>query len=235
MKNKGLILLLAIIAVFAGVFVYFKNTTPYQGSLSQTANSTSANPNSDPNADSATFRTVPFEKSILIKPHSPIKGAFSAKATLVEFLDPECEACAATYPYVKKIAQEFEKDLQIVVRYMPYHRNSKYVANILEGARAQNKYWEALDLLFATQSQWADHHNPKPELIPLILKPLGLNMDKIVADARAGKYDAQINEDFEDGKKVGVRGTPTFFVNGTMLDELSYDALKSSIERAVSN
>lgn len=225
MKNKSFILLLAIVGIFVGLFVYFKKDVSQSSGPSAPVAQSEASQNS--------FRVVPVENSVLIKSHSPIKGPFAAKATLVEFLDPECEACAAMYPYVKKVAKEFENDLRVVVRYMPFHKNSKYVANILEGTRAQNKYWEALELLSATQNQWANHHNPQPDLIPQILKPLGLNMEKIVADAKAGKYDQQINEDLEDGKKVGVRGTPTFFVNGKMLEDLGYEALRYSIEQSI--
>lgn len=215
--------MVAIIVVFAGLFLFLKKEAPLHAP--STVGQTEANQSS--------FRVVPIENSILIKPHSPIKGPFAAKVTLVEFLDPECESCAVMYPYVKKVAEEFEKDLRVIIRYMPFHGNSRYVANILEGARAQDKYWEALELLFATQNQWADHHNPRPELIPEILKPLRLNMDKIITDAKAGKYDQQINEDLEDGKKIGVRATPTFFINGNALEELGYESLRSSIEEAI--
>lgn len=220
MKNKAFLGALGIFAVFAVGFLFLKQNAP-----STPVNNTSTSVAAAPQA-----RMVPYTEQELIKPHSPVKGAFSAKVTMVEFLDPECEACAATYPMVKKIIAEFDADLKIAVRYMPYHQNSKYVANILEGARAQGKYWEALELLFATQNQWANHHAPKPELIPELLKPLKLKMEPILADAKAGKYDAQIMQDMDDGKAVGVRGTPTFFVNGVMVEELSYEALRSAIQ-----
>ncbi|MGZ5279423.1 MAG: DsbA family protein, partial [Pseudobdellovibrionaceae bacterium] len=84
-------------------------------------------------------------------------------------------------------------------------------------------------LMFEHQDKWANHHNPNPDMIPEILKPLGLNMKKIMEDAKAGKYDKQILEDGEDGKKLGVRGTPTFFVNGHQLQNLGYEALKSAV------
>lgn len=226
MKNKSLIIAVFIIGLFLGLFLYLKSEVKTaEQSDSATAQIAS---------DSEQFRVTPIESSTLIKSHSPIKGPFSAKVTLVEFLDPECESCAAMYPHVKKVSKEFEKDLRVDVRYMTFHGNSKYVANILEGTRAQNKYWEALELLFATQNKWANHHNPQPELIPEILKPLGLNMDKIIADAKSGKYDQQITEDMEDGRKAGVRGTPTFFVNGRMLEELGYESLRSSIQSKIS-
>lgn len=222
MKNKLFILAIGVTGIFLALFLYlkdeFKNTSPQNQSALQNLNNKSA------------FKMTPIEPSLLIKSHSPTKGAVSAKVTVVEFLDPECESCSAMYPLVKKIYEEYKSDIKLVVRYMVFHQNSKYVANILEGARLQNKYWEALELLFETQSQWADHQNPNIDLIPDILKPLNLNMKKIILDAKNGKYDKQIMEDFEDGKKAGVNGTPTFYVNGYQLYELGYESLKNEIE-----
>lgn len=223
MKNKFFIIAVLVFGGFLATFIFFKDQFKGNPPSSQYQATTS-------DSGAPPFSVVPVDNSILIKPHAPYKGAFAAKVTVVEFLDPECESCSAMYPVVKKIYEEFKSDIRIVVRYMTFHQNSKYVANILEGARAESKYWEALELLFETQDQWANHHNPNPDLIPEILKPLKLNIKKIVADAKSGKYDKQIAEDMEDGKKVGVRGTPTFFVNGSMVEELGYESLKSEIE-----
>ena len=223
MKNKFFIIAVLTIGIFLTAFIYFKNQLKEQSTSNQYTTAPSKQSEQG-------FSMVPADQSILIKPHSPVKGAFSAKVTVVEFLDPECESCSAMYPTVKKIYEEYKSDIKLVVRYMTYHQNSKYVANILEGARAENKYWEALELLFQTQGQWANHQNPNPDLIPEILKPLKLNIKKIITDAKSGKYDKQIMEDMEDGKKVGVRGTPTFFVNGNQLEELGYESLKSEID-----
>ncbi len=222
MKNKFFIVAIIISIIFITVFIYLK---------SEIQNNTPASQLNVSTLDRGLpFKVTPIDQNLLIKPHSVTKGAFAAKVTVVEFLDPECESCSLMYPIVKKIYEEYKSEIKLVVRYMTYHQNSKYVANILEGARLQNKYWEALELLFATQAKWADHHNPNPELIPEILKPLNLNMKKIVLDAKNGKYDKQILEDFEDGKKAGVTGTPTFYVNGYQLYELGYDQLKNEIE-----
>ncbi len=223
MKNKIFIVALGVVTIFAGAFVYFKNEFRQQPS---------ANYSADVGTQEASqsFRVTPEDQNVLIKPHSVTKGATSAQVTVVEFLDPECESCRAMYPFVKRIFDEYKSEIRFVVRYMAYHKNSTYVANILEGTRAENKYWEALELLFETQDQWANHQNPNPDLIPEILRPLNLNMNKIIADAKAGKYDALVMEDMEDGKKVGVRGTPTFFVNGHQVQELGYESLKNEIE-----
>ena len=221
MNNKFFMIAVLIVGVFAAVFVVLKNNIKNEPVVSQP---TAASPHHQP-----AFSMVPSNTSVLVKPHSPVKGEATAPITVVEFLDPECEACRAMHPFVKRVFEEHKADIKIVIRYMTLHRNSNYVANILEGARAEGKYWETLDLLFETQAQWADHHAPKPELIPELLKPLNLNMKKIIADAKAGKYDEQIKQDVEDGRSVGVSGTPTFFVNGNMLQDLGYEPLKNEI------
>lgn len=222
MKNKFFLIALIVVILFAGAFL----------AISKNFKSTDANLSANqvqPANTSSSFQVTPIGSNLLIKAHAPIKGNVNAKITIVEFLDPECEACSASYLFVKKILQEFSTDVRFIVRYMPFHQNSKYTANILEGARSEGKYWEALELLFAKQDQWANHHNPNPDLIPEILAPLKLNMNKIVSDAKNGKYDKQILEDQADGKASGVTGTPTFFVNGHQVQELGYEALKGAV------
>lgn len=224
MKNKAF--LFTTLTLVAAVVIFF-SLKGYMGS-SPDQGITQAN-NPQQNGEEPQFSMVPANPSLLIRPHSPIKGDFAAKVTIVEFLDPECEACSAMYPIVKKIMEEFGKDVKLVVRYMTFHGNSNLVANILESARTQNKYWETLELLFKTQGQWADHHNPRPDLLPEILKPLGLNMEKIVNDANNGVYNSQIQQDYQDGEKLGVRATPTFFVNGQKLEDMGYEPLRNLI------
>ena len=223
MKNKSFIIALSLSISLILLFVYFATTSspitpsaPHHG-----------------NTEKTPFSMVPLSADLLIKPHSATQGPLTAKVTLVEFLDPECEACAAMHTIVKKLQAEFGASLRLVVRYMTFHENSKYIANILEGARAQNKYWETMEILFQTQHQWANHQNPRPDLVPKILKPLGLNLERILKDAQEGKFNKQIEEDFANGKEAGVTGTPTFFVNGHMAPTLGYQALKEEIERAI--
>ena len=175
----------------------------------------------------------PADPKLLYDDYAPKFGMESAPVKLVEFLDPECEACRAMYPIVKSVMTEFPGQVQLIIRYMPLHKNSKLAAISLEAARDQGKYWEAIELLFEKQSEWADHGEPKPELIRKFLSELGLNMKEFDGFVSNPNLTWRINKDFEDGKKLGVSRTPTFFVNGKILEQMGPDPLRAAISNAL--
>lgn len=173
------------------------------------------------------------DSQLLVRDHSPIKGNRNASVVIVEFLDPECEACRAMHPIVKQLLSEYEGKAQLVIRYMPFHGNSKLAASALEEAREQGKYDEALDILFEKQPEWANHGQPRPDLIPVILSELGIKKDTLEGNKVLAKHAWKVDLDQIDGNRVGVRHTPTFFVNGEMLDEIGYEPLKNAIEKSL--
>jgi protein-disulfide isomerase len=171
------------------------------------------------------------ESTSFVRPHFPRMGNENSKVTIVEFLDPECESCRAVYPDVKAIVKEF--DTKLVVRYAPFHHNSLFAIKILEGARKQNKYWETLDLLFETQPEWGSHHNPQPEIIWNHLPKLGLDVEKIRSEMNDPAVFDMVEIEKADGTKLGVRGTPTFFVNGKIVQEFGMEFLRDAVRREV--
>lgn len=174
----------------------------------------------------------------LVRPDSPSLGPADAKVTLVEFYDPECESCASFAPVVKKILKENEGKIRFVTRYMPLHPNSLTAANFTEAAGEQGKYWEAQDILFRKQPEWGTKHGPPTaapppninELFDKYAKELGLDMDKAAAAIKSKKFDAKIEQDRKDGQAIGVRRTPTFFVNGRELATFGESYLRALIE-----
>lgn len=171
--------------------------------------------------------------SIFVRPHSPRMGNKSAKVYLVEFFDPECESCREFYPFVKSLLSEFDGKVQLVLRYATYHQNSAFAVKILEASGKQGKYWETLNLLFETQPHWGDHHDPRPEIIWQYLPGLGLDVEKIRADLEDPSVLKIIDQDRIDGMQLGVRGTPTFFVNGKPLDYFGEEALRAALKQAI--
>lgn len=175
----------------------------------------------------------------LVRPDSPTLGPADAKVTLVEFYDPECEACAAFHPIVKKILKDYDGRIRLVVRYMPLHPNSLSAASLTEAAGEQDKYWQAQELLFQRQHEWGQKHGPAaaseppPNINVLFRKyaeELGLDLAKANAAVRENRFGAKIERDKKDGQALGVRQTPTFFVNGRKLMQFSESALRQMID-----
>lgn len=213
-KNKKILIIVAAVVVLLGGFIgaykfYKANEAEKYGHM----------------ADSDFRKFVPD--------HAPKLGPDSAKVFLVEFLDPECESCRAFYPYVKMIMNEFDGNVQLVVRYAPFHPNSKFIIKIIEASRKQGKYWETLELLFQHQPEWGSHHHPNPELVWNYLPQLGLDIDKLKKDMEDPAIEKIIEKEIADGADLGVRMTPSFFVNGKPLETFGYEPLREMVREAL--
>lgn len=167
---------------------------------------------------------------VFVRDHSPSLGEKNAKVYLVEFLDPECEACRAFFLYVKKLVGDYKEDLRLVVRYATFHQNSVFAVKLIEAARKQGKYWETLELVFNYQPQWASHHDPQPDVLWSYLPQLGLDLEKLKKDMEDPEIMKIIEQDKQDGQTLKVKGTPSFFVNGRQLELLDFESLRKEIE-----
>ena len=171
--------------------------------------------------------------AVFIREHSPRYGSPEAKVFLIEFLDPECESCRMFYPHLKRLIGEYEDRVQLVVRYAPFHGNSRIAIAALEATKAQGKYWEALEVLFERQPEWGNHHHPKIEKIFDILPTVGVDVDKMKIEMRSPQIQSIIEQDESDLKVLGVRATPTFFVNGKKPAGFGYRYLKELIDEEI--
>ena len=169
----------------------------------------------------------------LVRAHAPVFGNPAAKVTIVEFFDPSCEACRAFYPVVKRIVNASFGQARLVLRYAPLHQGSDKAVHILEAARLQGKYWEALERTLVEQPRWAAHHNPQPALIWDLIADLGLDMAKARADADSPAIAQALRQDIADMQALKVERTPTFFVNGTPLREFGEAPLKALVDQEI--
>lgn len=169
----------------------------------------------------------------LVRPYSATLGPADAPVTIVEFLDPECESCAAMHPITKRVMKEFDGKVRLVIRYATFHGNSAYAVGLLEGARAHEKYWPLLDVFFEKQPEWASHAAPRPELLAGYVEALGVNSQAVFDGAKSAETQRRIRQDQIDGNSLGVRQTPTFFVNGRRLTSLGYEPLRAAVQNAL--
>jgi protein-disulfide isomerase len=170
---------------------------------------------------------------ILVRRSAARLGREGAPVTVVEFFDPECESCRAFHPMTKMLLEEFQGKVLFVFRYAPFHPNSRFAIQILEAARKQNRYWETLDLLYQYQPQWGDHHNPRPELIWQYITKLELDIATLKVDMNSPDIEEMIKQDIQEGQTLGVRMTPSFFVNGVPLTTFGYEPLRQLILKSL--
>lgn len=153
-------------------------------------------------------QTAAQNRESLVRFHSPTIGNAQAPVHIVEFLDPACETCRDFYPFVKKMMAANEGKIKLSVRYAPFHNGSDQVVKMLEAARKQGKYWEALETLFASQQQWVVNHAAQPDAAFRQLEGLGLDMERISNDMNAPDIARIVEQDLADARTLNVTMTP---------------------------
>jgi protein-disulfide isomerase len=157
-------------------------------------------------------------------------GSNQAGVTLVEYGDYECPYCAAAYPLVKSMLRRLGPELRFVFRNFPLwevHPNAMLAAEAAEAAAAQGVFWEMHDLLFENQADLSGS-----ALVRYAAQVLPDAM-RWANDMQTRRFKARVRQDLASGARSGVRGTPTFFVNGLRYDDiLDERSLLRSLETA---
>ncbi len=173
------------------------------------------------------------DDALLIRAHSPILGPFDAPVALVEFFDPSCEACRAYHPALKQLREAFPTQLRIVLRYIVFHEGSDEVVRILEAARRQDLFEPVLDALLEEQPGWAIHGAPALDVAWEIAGSAGLDLDRAEGDMLFPGTTGVLNQDAADVEALGIQQTPTFFLNGKRMENVSFDSLMTDVRAAV--
>lgn len=220
-KILGGIIVAVVAAAVIGT-VYYRSTVQNERIAATNANTSKPKP----------------EAALLIRPDSPSIGPADAKATVVEFYDPECESCAEFAPIVKKVLTDYNGRIRYVARFMPLHPNSVTAATFICAAGEQGKYWEAMELLFEKQPEWGTKHGGTPDpnapsinqLFDKYAKELKLDTAMAGKAISERRFEARIAQDKKDGQTLGVRRTPTFLVNGRELVKFGEAGLRELID-----
>lgn len=152
----------------------------------------------------------------------PAWGPSDAPITIVEFSDYECPFCKRFWGQTyAKLTEAYGDRIRFVFRDFPLtaiHPRALPAAQLAECADDQGEYWAMHDLLFAEQSSWAQlNPNALLERFVEFAAQLGLDTEQVEACLRDETHRAEVLHDVSDGQSYGVRGTPTFFINGRPL------------------
>jgi YD repeat-containing protein len=143
----------------------------------------------------------------------PTLGPKDAPITIVEFSDYQCPYCARAQPVLKDLLQRYDGKLRLVFRDFPLemHAQAPKAAEAARCALDQGKFWEMHDRLFANQRAL------QVEDLKRMAADLGLDTAKFATCLDSGRHTATWKADMEMGRRMGVNGTPSFFVNGRMI------------------
>jgi protein-disulfide isomerase len=163
-----------------------------------------------------------------VEAKGPARGPNNAPITLVEFSDFQCPFCGRAHDTVEQVMQSYAGKVRLVFRHFPleFHKNAEKAAEASMCANEQGKFWEYHDVLFKNQQTL------EVDQLKTHATEVGLDGNTFAACLDSGKYKKTVEEDTAAGQKVGVSGTPAFFINGVMLSGAQpFDEFKKVIDQ----
>lgn len=143
----------------------------------------------------------------------PSVGPANAPVTIVEFSDFQCPYCKLSVPMIKAILAKYPDKVKVVYRDYPgpNHPHAQQAAEAAQCAGEQGKFWEYHDSLFDRQAPGTGWNFTE------LAREIGLNEEAFATCLNTGRYREEVAKDLQDGFKLGVTSTPTFFINGRPL------------------
>lgn len=156
------------------------------------------------------------------------RGDPNAKVIIVEFSDFQCPFCLRVQPTIEQILKDYNGSVKLYYKHFPLsqiHPYAQKAAEASELAADQGKFWEYHDKLFQNQD------NLDLESLKKYAAELGLDMERFNRGLENNEKAAIVENDLQEGINLGVRGTPTFFINGRVLvGAQPYSAFKQIID-----
>ncbi len=186
-----------------------------------------------PNTDALPEPTPSGDAQVQRPDSHSLTNPAEPEVTLVEFLDFQCPACASAAVAVSQIKAEYGDRVDIIVRNFPLtsiHPHAVDAALAFEAAAAQGATVEMYEALYATQQQWSAGAGSQAATFRDLADQLGLDLaeyDRVVADPAT--LD-RVALDRADAIGLGLQSTPSFFIDGQLVQISSFDDLRAQIE-----
>jgi protein-disulfide isomerase len=145
---------------------------------------------------------------------APVRGNPNAPVTIVEFSDFHCPFCRRAHPVIQQLMTTYGDRVRLVYKDMPLdnlHPNARAASEAGLCAAAQGKFWEFHDKLFASEP------DSSPATLNRLAQEVGIDIAPFEACYKERRFKTQIDASVQDGARLGVTGTPTFFINGRNL------------------
>jgi protein-disulfide isomerase len=166
-------------------------------------------------------------RMLAVQPDDHVTGASNASMTVIAYCDFECPYCGRAYHVVTRLMGRFGDRLQFVFRHFPLtdkHPFAQEAAEFSEAAAAQGRFWPMHNFLFAYQDS-----RDTDDVYNFAAK-IGLDVDRMRQEMADHVYADRVQRDVEGGRRLGVDGTPTFFLNNERYTD--EDRIEHLIQRA---
>jgi protein-disulfide isomerase len=164
------------------------------------------------------------------------RGPDNAAVTLEEYGDFQCPPCGGLEVPLQQIERDYASSLRVIFRNFPFtiHEHAHQAAYAAEAAGLQGRFWEMHDLLYREQAVWAKTKDVQP-LFDSYAGMIGLNLERFKKDASGEQVKAKVESDRKRGEELGVKNTPTIFINNQSVPPTSLNpvALRAAIDAAV--
>ena len=202
------LIILVVLGVAIGSGWYLTRVTPGSpaSNPAPAAQSTAANQQQRP----APIRGIPGAEP------AQTLGPANAPVQLEEFGDYQCPPCGMFHPILEQMHQEFGDKLRITFRNFPLvqaHQHAVAAASAAEAAGLQGKFWPMHDLIYEHQNDWKDKVDVGP-IFEGYAQQIGLDVARWKKDIGSEQVAQRIYLDSKRGQSMGVKGTPTVFING---------------------
>ena len=165
-----------------------------------------------------------------------ITGNPDAPVKLIEYSDFQCPACAAFNPVVKQALEMYGESISFEYRHfpLPIHNYASQAGVSAEAAGQQGKFFEYGDLLFTNQNQWSNAQTPNSFFLSYA-EELRLDMDTFKQHQRSTLLRDAVRDGYNEARDMGLSGTPTFVLNGEIMEFSTYQEFLDQIGEAVSD
>lgn len=160
--------------------------------------------------------------------YSPVMGNRAAPITITTFTDFQCPYCAGIHKPILEVLAKYPNQVKYVIKNFPlsFHENARSAAKAALAANFQGKYSEMTSAILENQSQLSE------EKYKELAKNIGLDVDKFMKDYKEqdAKFEQVIQADIDLANEVGVRGTPTIFLDGKLTNSRDFNSFKREID-----
>jgi protein-disulfide isomerase len=164
---------------------------------------------------------------------APVKGKVDAPVTIVEFTDFHCPFCKRVLPTLDELESRYGDKIRIVFRDFPIdslHPEARKGHEAARCAGEQGKFWPFHDKIFANAPKVS------ADDLKAYAKQVNLDVEAFERCFTSGKYRTAVEKDIDEGKSIGVTGTPSFIINGrTITGARSLDFFKQVIDEELAN